>query len=165
MKVYDDLVLHVIIWHSGYILCSPKDHVKLSAVVRTTAREESQVCKVAEVSIPPDRDSLGNSSCSFNRGSTRKGFKVEGCLLCRVEGLACRKCGSLIEAGLEIIVPNKQGLVTPSVIGENLGTQDMDTDQFRKLSSSCQSAVIMKNCDIVFNRLKLWLIKRTCGVK
>ena len=79
-------------------------------MVCTTPREKFQVCKIAEVTVSPDRDTLGYSSFGFDCSRAREGLEIEEFLLCGVEAFSCGKCSCLVKAAFKIVVSDQKGL-------------------------------------------------------
>jgi hypothetical protein len=84
-------------------------------MVCTTPRGKFQVCKIAEVTVSPDRDTLGYSSFGFDCSGACEGLEIEEFLLCSIEAFPCGKCSCLVKAAFEIVVPNQKGLASATL--------------------------------------------------
>ena len=80
-------------------------------MVCTTPREKFQVCKFAEVTVPPDRDTLGYSSFSFDCSGACEGLEIEEFLLCSIEAFASGEGSCLVKAAFKIVVSNQKRLI------------------------------------------------------
>jgi hypothetical protein len=86
-------------------------------MVCTTPGEEFQVCKVAEVTVSPDRNTLGYTGFGFDCSSACEGLEIEEFLLRSVEAFPCCECSCLVKATFEIVVSNQKGLTSAALAG------------------------------------------------